>query len=125
MLTTYRVVFEDIVGSPQYRVAYAVFGCLSVLVALVSLAHHLHRARELRAQIKTKAKVQPHPAKADAHLEDGEDDEDDAGKAVVCKLEWELEKTSRDLKRLAVGMLCFFLEDLPMVRVRRLVRADS
>jgi hypothetical protein len=111
LLTTYRVVFEDIVGSPQYRVPYAVFGCLSIMVALGSLAHHVHRARELRAQIKTKAKVQPHPA-------DLEDNEDDAGKAVVCKLKWELEKTSRDLKGLAVEMLCFFLEDVPMVRVR-------
>ena len=35
------------------------------------------------------------------------------------KLEWELEKTSRDQQGLAVGVLCFFLEDLPMVRVRR------
>jgi hypothetical protein len=120
LLTTYRVVFEGIVISPQYRVPYAVFGCLSVMAALVSLAHHVHRARELRAQIKTKAKVLPHPA--DAHLEDNEDD---VHEAVVCKLEWELEKTSRDLKGLAVGMLCLFLEDVPMVRVRRLARADS
>jgi hypothetical protein len=145
LLTTYQVVFENIVRSPQYRVAYAVFGCLSIMVALVSLTHHVHRARELRAQIKTRAKIQPHlaetdehledskddedhtvkavvPTKADAHLEDGEDDEIDAGKAVVGKLDWELEKTSRDLKGLAVGMLCFFLEDIPMVRVRRLAR---
>jgi hypothetical protein len=43
LLTTYRVVFEAIVRSPQYRVAYAVFGCLSVMIALVSLAHHVHR----------------------------------------------------------------------------------
>jgi hypothetical protein len=122
LLTTYRVVFENIVRSPQYRVPYAVFGCLSIMVALVSLTHHVQRARKLRAQIKTNAKILPHPAEADTHLED---DEDDAGKAVVCKLEWELEKTSRDLRGLAVGMLCFFLEDLPMVRVRRLDRADG
>ena len=117
LLTTYRVVFEDLVRSPQYRVPYAVFGCLSIMVALVSLAHHVHRARELRAQIKTNAKILPHPA--DAHVEDNEDNEHDVNEAVVGKLEWELEKTSRDLKGLAVGMLCFFLEDVPMVRVRR------
>ena len=120
LLTTHRVVFEDIVGSPQYRVPYAVVGCLSIMVALVSLGHHVHRARELRAQIKTKAnvtaKVQPHPAEPDAPLEDNEDD---VHEAVVGKLEWELEKNSRDLKGLAVGMLCFFSEDVPMVRVRR------
>ena len=119
-LTTYRVVFEGIVISPQYRVPYAVFGCLSIMAALISLAHHVHRARELRAQIKTRTNILPHPA--DAHLEDSEDN---AGKAVVGKLEWELEKTSRDLKGLAVGMLCLFLEDIPMVCVRRLARADS
>jgi hypothetical protein len=115
LLTTYRVVFEDItVRSPQYRVPYAVFGCLSTMVGVVSLAHHVHRARELRAQIKTNAKILPHP-----HVEDNEDNEHDVNEAVVGKLEWELEKTSRDLKGLAVGMLCFFLEDVPMVRVRR------
>ncbi len=117
VLTTYRVVFLNIVRSPQYRVPYAVFGCLSIVVALISLAHHVHRVRELRARIKTRINIQPNPA--DAHLEDSEDDEDDAGKAVVSKLEWELEKTSRDLKGLVVGMLCFFLEDVPMVSVRR------
>ena len=101
----------------RYRVPYAVFGCLSIMVALVSLAHHVHRAREVRAQTKTRAKIQPHPAEADAQLEENEDG---AHQAVVRKLEWELEKTSRDLQGLAVGMLCFFLEDLPMVRVRRL-----
>jgi hypothetical protein len=106
-------------------VAYAVFGCLSMLAALVSLAHHVHRARELQVQIKTNAKIQPHPADADVHLEDNEDNEDDVNEAVVGKLEWELEKTSRDLKGLAVGMLCFFLEDVPMVRVRRLPCANS
>jgi hypothetical protein len=119
LLTTYRVVFEDIVRSPQYRVPYAVFGCLAIMVGLVSLAHHVHRARGLHAQIKTNAKIQSQPAEAGAKVED---DEDDAHKAVVGKLEWELEKTSRDLKGLAVGMLCFFLEDIPMVRVRRLAR---
>ena len=76
----------------------------------------MHRARELRAQTKTRAKIQPHPAEADAHLEENEDG---AHQAVVGKLEWELEKTSRDLKGLAVGMLCLFLEDVPMVCVRR------
>jgi hypothetical protein len=116
LLTTYRVVFEDIVRSPQYRVPYAVFGCLAIMVGLVSLAHHVHRARGLHAQIKTNAKIQSQPAEAGAQLED---DEDDAHKAVVGKLEWELEKTSRDQQGLAVGVLCFFLEDLPMVRVRR------
>ena len=146
LLTTYRVVFEDIVRSPQYRVPYAVFGCLSIMVALVSLAHHAQRARGLRAKITAHAKIQPHPAEADAQLEENEDNEDDAHnvikiqphpaeadaqlvenegseddahKAVVCKLEWELERTSRDLQGLAVGMLSFFLEDIPMVRVRR------
>jgi hypothetical protein len=86
------------------------------MVGLVSLAHHVHRARGLHAQIKTNAKIQSQPAEAGAQLED---DEDDAHKAVVGKLEWELEKTSRDQQGLAVGVLCFFLEDLPMVRVRR------
>jgi hypothetical protein len=119
LLTTYRVVFEAIVRSPQYRVPYAVFGCLSIMAALISLAYHVHRARELRAQIKTNAKIQSHAAEADEYLHDNEDNEDDAHKAVVRKLAWELEKTSRDLQGLAVGMLCFFLEGLPMVRVRR------
>jgi hypothetical protein len=89
------------------------------MVGLVSLAHHMHRARGLRAQIRTNAKIQSQPAEAGAQLEDDEDDEDDARQAVVSKLEWELEKTSRDLQGLAIGVLCFFLEDLPMVRVRR------
>jgi hypothetical protein len=84
LLTTYRVVFEDLIRSPQYRVPYAVSGCLSIMVALVSLALHVHRALELRAQITTRAKIQPHPAEADAHLEEGEDD---AHEAVVRKLE--------------------------------------
>jgi hypothetical protein len=99
------------VKSPHYRVPYAVFGCLSILVSLVSLVQHVNGARELRAQIKANAEIQP--TETDTDLEDGKDN---AGLAVVHKLEWELEKASRDLKGLAVGVLSLVLEDLPMVR---------
>jgi hypothetical protein len=66
----------------------------------------------LRLQIKSNAIVEQEPAETDRDLED------DASHAVVHKLKWELEKVSRDLKALAVGLLCFFLADVPMVRVR-------
>ena len=113
LLTTYRVVFEDIVKSPQYRVPYAVFGCLAIMVGLVLMVNEVQRAYMLRLQIKSNAIVEQEPAETDRDLED------DASHAVVHKLKWELEKVSRDLKALAVGLLCFFLADVPMVRVHR------
>jgi hypothetical protein len=50
LLTTYRVVFEGLVRSPQYRVPYAVFGCLSIMVALVS-----HGAAPIEWRLSTTA----------------------------------------------------------------------
>jgi hypothetical protein len=116
LLTTYRVVFEDMVRSPQYRVPYAVFGCLAIMVGLVSMVYQVQRAYKLRLQIKSNAIVKQEPAETDA----GTDLEDHASHAVVHKLKWELEKVSRDFKALAVGMLCLILADVPMVRAHRL-----
>jgi hypothetical protein len=113
LLTTYRVVFEDIVKSPQYRVPYAVFGCLAIMVGLVLMVNEVQRAYMLRLQIKSNAIVEQEPAETDRDLED------DASHAVVHKLKWELEKVSRDFKALAVGMLCLTLADVPMVRAHR------
>jgi hypothetical protein len=109
LLTTYRVVFEDVVRSPQYRVPYAVFGCLAILLGLVSIVYQVRRAYGLRSQIKSNAIVEQEPAEISSDLDD------DAN--IVRKLKWELEKASRDLKALAVGVLCLLLEDVPMVRV--------
>jgi hypothetical protein len=113
LLTTYRVVFEEIAPSPQYRVPYAVFGCLAIMVGLVLIVYEVQRAHMLRLQIKSNALVEQEPAATDT------DPEDDASHAVVHKLKWELEKVSRDLKALAVDLLCFFLSDVPMVRAHR------
>jgi hypothetical protein len=110
LLTTYRVVFEDIVRSAQYRVPFAVFGCLSIMVGLVSIAHHVRRASALRSQIRSNAVAQQAPAETEADLEV------DSSHAVVHKLKWELEKASRELKALALVMLVFLFEDVPMVR---------
>jgi hypothetical protein len=115
LLTTYRVVFEDMVRSPQYRVPYAVFGCLAIMVGLVSMVYQVQRAYKLRLQIKSNAIVKQEPAETDA----GTDLEDHASHAVVHKLKWELEKVSRDLTALAVGMLSLLLADVPMVRAHR------
>jgi hypothetical protein len=112
LLTTYRVVFEDIVRSAQYRVPYAVFGCLSVTVGLVSIVHHVRRAFELRSQIRSNAVAEHEPAETEADLEAA------SSNAVVHKLKWELEKASRDLKAQAIGVLVFLFEDVPMVRAR-------
>jgi hypothetical protein len=111
LLTTYRVVFEDVVRSPRYRVPYAVFGCLAILVGLVAIVYQGKRAYELRSQIKSNAIVEQEPAEADTDLED------DASHTIVRKLKWELERASRDLKALAVGVLGLLFEDVPMVRV--------
>ncbi len=113
LLTTYRVVFEDIVGSAQYQVPFAVFGCLSITVGIVSIVHHLRRAFELRSQIRSNAVAGQAPAETDTDLEA------DSGPAVVHKLKWELGKASRDLKALAVGVLVFLFEAVPMVRAHR------
>jgi hypothetical protein len=113
LLTTYRVVFEGIVQSPQYRVPYAVFGCLSITVGLVSIVYHVRRAAALRSQIKSNAVAEHEPAETDTDLEA------DSSHAAVQKLKWELEKASRDLKALAVGLLGFLFEDVPMVRAHR------
>jgi len=115
LLTTYRVVFEDMVKSPQYRVPYAVFGCLAIMVGLVSMVYQVQRAYKLRLQIKSNAIVKQEPAETDAST----DLEDHASHAVVHKLKWELEKVSRDLTALAVGMLSLLLADVPMVRAHR------
>jgi hypothetical protein len=111
LLTTYRVVFEDVVRSPQYRVPYAVFGCLAILVGLVSIVYQVRRAYGLRSQIKSNAIVEQEPAETDTDLDD------DAKRGIVRKLKWELDRASRDLKALAVGVLCLLFEDVPMVRV--------
>jgi hypothetical protein len=85
----------------------------------------VRRAWELRLHIKTNSEVEQsdrvypvtqEPAEADTDLEG---DEHDASYAVVQKLKWELQRTSRDLKGLAVGVLCLLLEDLPMVCIYR------
>jgi hypothetical protein len=111
LLTTYLVIFEGIVRSPQYRVPYAVFGCLSIMMGLVSIVHHLRRAAALRTQLKTNAAVQHGPGAEGESLQ-----VEEASLPVVQKLEWESEKAPRDLKGLAVTVLCLLLEDLPMVR---------
>jgi hypothetical protein len=111
VFTTYRVVFKDIVRSPKYRVPYAVFGCLAILVGLISIVNQVQRAYGLRSQIKSNAIVEQEPAETDTDLED------DASHTIVRKLKWELERASRDLKALAVGVLCLLFEDVPMVRV--------
>jgi hypothetical protein len=125
LYTTYRVVFEGLVKSRLYRVPYAVFGCLSIVAGLLSIYFHVRRACELRLHIKTNSEVEQsdrvypvtqEPAEADTDLEG---DEHDASHAVVHKLKWELQRTSRDLKGLAVGVLCLLLEDLPMVCIYR------
>jgi hypothetical protein len=72
----------------------------------------MRRAFELRSQIRSNA-VAHVPADTEADLEV------DSSNAVVHKLKWELEKVSRDLKELAVGVLVFLFEDVPMVRVHR------
>jgi hypothetical protein len=113
LLTTYRVVFEDIVRSAQYRVPYAVFGFLSITVGLVSIVYHVRRAAALRLQIRSNAVAEHEPAETDA------DREADFSHAAVHKLKWELEKASRDLKALAVGVLVFLFEAVPMVRAHR------
>jgi hypothetical protein len=111
LLTAYLVIFEGIVRSPQYRVPYAVVGCLSIMIGLVSIVHHLRRAAALRTQLKTNAEVQHGPSAEGESLQ-----VEDASLPIVQKLEWESEKASRDLKGLAVTVLCLLLEDLPMVR---------
>ena len=111
LLTTYRVVFEDIVKSENYRVPYAVFGCLAIILGFVSIVYQVRRACQLRFQIKSNAVVEQEPALSDIDLSA------DASHAVVRKLQWELKKCSRELMMLAVGMLTLLLEDLPMVRV--------
>jgi hypothetical protein len=122
LLTTYRVIFEGVVRSQQYLVPYAVFGCLSICVGMVSLSHHVRRVRELHSDIKARAKVQPD---ADADLGDetfelgDESDEnlaDSTGGALVRKLKWEVKKAHRDLKSLSFRILGLLLEDLPMVQ---------
>jgi hypothetical protein len=113
LLTIYRVVFEDVVRSPQYRVTYAMFGCLAIMAGLVSIVYLVLRAYRLRSQIKLNAVVEQEPAEANTGLEDG------ATHDIVRNLTWELEKASRDLKARAVGAMCLLLEDVPMVRANR------
>jgi hypothetical protein len=118
ILTTYRVVFEGIIRSRQYIVAYAVFGCLGTCVGLVSLSHHVHRLHELRSQIKASGKVQPDAGAdlGDETFELGdESDKNLAGDALVRKLKWEVQKVHRDLKSMSIGILGLLLENLPMV----------
>ena len=113
LLTTYRVVFEDIVRSTQYRVPFGVFGCLSITVGIALIVHDVRRAFELRSQIRSNAVAVHEPAETDSDLEA------DSSHAIVHKLEWEHKKASRDLKALAVGVLVFLFEDVPMVRAHR------
>ena len=75
--------------------------------------HDVRRAFELRSQIRSNAVAVHEPAETDSDLEA------DSGHAVVHKLEWEHKKASRDLKALAVGVLVFLFEDVPMVRAHR------
>jgi hypothetical protein len=87
-----------------------VFGCLAILVGLISIVNQVQRAYGLRSQIKSNAIVEQEPAETDTDLED------DASHTIVRKLKWELEMASRDLKTLAVRVLCLLFQDVPMVR---------
>jgi hypothetical protein len=109
VLTTYLVVFEGRAQSPQYLVPYAVFGCLSCMVGLVSMVHRIRGACKLRSQIMAEVQQEPSAGGESQHTEG-------PSHSVVRKLEWEREKAARDLKRSSVTVLCFLLEDLPMVR---------
>jgi hypothetical protein len=106
ILTTYHVVFEGIVKSPHYRVPYAIFGSLSIVVNLISIAYLVRRGCQLRLQIKRNAEIHPEISGAGRG-------------ALLHNLGWELEKSSRDLEGLTVGVLVLLLEELPMVRAHR------
>jgi hypothetical protein len=118
LFATYRVVFEGIVKSPHYRVPYAVFGCLSIVVGLVLIVHLVRRASELCYQVQNHAEIQPEPsALSPRRTPPGKPVEPaEVNRATVHKLEWELKKVSRDRMGLAVGVLGLLLQDLPMVR---------
>ena len=108
VLTSYRVVFEDgFVQAQSYRVAYAVFGTLSVTSSLVSIVYRIRHARQVRAQLK---KVMSSAALG----------EEDVIGSMLPKLRWELAKVSRDLRAKAVTLLGLALENVPMVRERAL-----
>jgi hypothetical protein len=107
LFTTYRVVFEGIVMSTNYRVPFAVFGCLCIVTGMVSITHHIRRACKLRSQLKTDSEMHH-----GLYLTDEKREED----AILHRLKWELERASRDQVGLAINVLCLSLEHIPMVR---------
>jgi hypothetical protein len=140
LLATYRVVFEGIAKSTHYRMPYAIFGSLSIVVGVVSIAHLGRIAFELWSQIKTHAEVQQEPIAPSEPsppvtltpsrkpgttpprkpgTTPPRDLDADIRRATAQKLEWEVEKVARDQRGLAVGVLCLLLQDLPMVRIHR------
>jgi hypothetical protein len=111
LLATYRVVFVNGVATPAYVVPYAVLGCFSIVVGLVSLAHHASHMRKLCTELRHQERMHVVPVTDLA----AESDEFDTVH-IERKLRWELEKCSRDLKALGVSMLVLMVEQLPMVR---------
>jgi hypothetical protein len=107
LFTTYRVVFEGIVVSTNYRVPFAVFGCLCIVTGMVSITHHIRRACKLRSQLKTDSEMHH-----GLYLTDEKREED----AILHRLKWELDRASRDQVGLAINVLCMSLEHIPMVR---------
>jgi hypothetical protein len=112
LLATYRVVFVEGVASSTYLVPYAVLGCCSIVVGLVSLAHHARHLRQLCTELRHEERMHVEAAVNDDVPESDEFNSD----LMARKLRWEVEKCSRDLKALSVAMLVLFVEQLPMVR---------
>ena len=111
--TSYLVVFSN--GFSQYngayRVCYAVFGSLSVVVSFTCVYFRVQHARLFYENI---SHVHAAPD-ADTGEEASESDE-----ALIESLEWEQRKIIRVIKSCAVTLLSVAFEDVPMVHPHRL-----
>ena len=103
MITSYKVVFEDgVVMSTRWKIAFAVFGCLSTIVGLVSLLHHGQQLWVVRRQLAS-------------HLREKDRTYATADEARLAQLTWEEKKLHRDMHVNAGKVLALIFEDVPMI----------
>jgi hypothetical protein len=105
LMTAYKIVFaDDVVMGTRWKILYAVFGCLSIIVGVFLILHrgqHLIGVRRrLTLQLNERDRVYTTA-----------DDE------MLQRLTWEEKKILRDMQMNASSLLCLVFEDIPMIAV--------
>ena len=113
------VLSPDGAGPPQYRVPYAVAGCLSIVNGLVALGILAHDVRTFVSAVRGSHAAEPAlPTEEAAEETGGAASAAVSLPALIKQLEWELAALTRELKRATMSLVSILFENVPMVRGR-------